>query len=87
MGGGYARESSGYRVVAAEALSLHCGGVAVFYCKAGRFTLELLCLHGPNVASFQVVTVQLRWHVAEDYITPNDASTIEYIVVAISRRP
>ena len=69
-------DSSGYRVVAAEALIPYCSGVAVFCCKSRHFTLESLCLHGPHFASFQVATGKQRWHVAGNYITPKDASTI-----------
>ena len=50
-GGGYTRESGGYRVATMKAPRLHHGGVTVFYCKAGHFTLEEICLHRSNVSS------------------------------------
>ena len=41
-GGLYAREFSGYRVVATEVTSPHHGDIAVFYCEAEHITLETL---------------------------------------------
>ena len=66
---------------------LNCSGVTVFYREAGNFILEALCLHGPNVASFQLATERQRWNVIGYYIAPGNAYTIEDVVVAIRRRP
>ena len=49
--------------------------------------MEALCLLGPNVASFQLVMGRQRWHVMGCYIAPDNASAIEGMVAAISRRP
>ena len=85
--GVFVRESSGYQVAATEAPILHCGRLAVLYPKAEHLSLEALCLHGPNVVSFQMVTGQHQWHVVGCYIAPNYVSTIEKIVASIRRRP
>ena len=69
-----------------EAPSAHRGGVAIFYLEAEHFVIKDLCLHGPNVISFQLVTGRRRWHVGGFYINPSDALTIEYITVAIGNR-
>ena len=87
MGGIYTREWSGYRVAQPEAPSPHCSGIKVFYREVEKSTLEVLCLHGPNVAISQLATGWKRWHVVWCYIYPDDASTIENFVLAISRRP
>ena len=47
---------SRYQGAATEAPSLQCGGVAVLYREADHLSLEALCLRGPNVVSFQLVT-------------------------------
>ena len=38
----YIRESDGYRVVATDAPSQHCGGVAVFYWPSPNFAVEAM---------------------------------------------
>ena len=81
------RDSSGYRVVETEARIPHRDSVAVFYCEAEYLSLEALCLHGPNVISFQLVTGRQWWHVVGCYISPDDASAVEDAAAAIGRRP
>ena len=81
--GVYARELSGFWVMATEALRNHRGGVAIFYRKAENFAAEELFLHGPNAISFQLVTGRRRWHVLGCYISPSNALTIEDIADSI----
>ena len=78
----YMRESIGFQVTTAAALSAHCGGIAVFYRKAENLANEELCIHGPNVISVHMVTGRRRWHIIGRYIFPSDASTIEYIIAS-----
>ena len=85
--GVYTRDSSRYLVAAAKALRPHRGGVVVFYCKTWHLTLEVLCLQGLNVASFQLVTGRQRWHVVGCYIAPGDPLNIDDVIEGISRRP
>ena len=73
-------------MAATEAPISHRSGVTVFYRKVGHFTLEALCLHVPNVVSFQMATGHQRCHVVGCYITTDDESTIEDAVAAISRQ-
>ena len=58
--GVYTRESSGFWVMATEAPSAHCGGVAIFYCKTEHFATKELRLYGPDVIRFQLVTGRRR---------------------------
>ena len=60
IGGGFARESSGYCVAATAAPIPHRGGVVVFYREVQQFSLGALCLYGPNVVNFQPVMGQQR---------------------------
>ena len=83
----YTRESSGYRVLALEVLSAHSGGVAVFYCAAKHFSVEVLQLYDANSVSFQLALGGQRWYIVGCYLSPYDASTIEDVVAAISQRP
>ena len=66
-----------------EAPRAHCGGVAIFYREAEHFAIKDFCLRGLNVISFQLVAGRWRWHAVGCYITPRDASTIEYVAAAI----
>ena len=52
MVGIFVREPSGYFFTATETPISHCGGVAVFYCKAEHFYLDALCLHETIAVSF-----------------------------------
>ena len=73
-------------MVASEAPSAHSSGIAVFYCAAEHFYVEALQLHGANVAIFQIVPGGQRWYIVGCYLVSDNASTIEYVVVAISQR-
>ena len=59
----YNRESAGYRVVATDALSRHCGGVAVFYRPSPNFAEEAVRQFGPNIVGFQLDTGARRWYI------------------------
>ena len=49
--GVYTRRLSGYSAVTMDAPIQHCGGVAVFYCVAPRFSVKALQQFRPNVVS------------------------------------
>ena len=55
-GGIYTCGSDGYSVVATDAPSQYCGGVAVFHWPAPHFVVEVVQKFGPNVIGFQLVT-------------------------------
>ena len=73
--------------MATEALSAHCGGVAIFYREAENLAIKELHLHSPNFISFQMVTGRRRWHIVGCYIQPSDNSTIEGVAAAIRAGP
>ena len=50
----YTRGSAGYNVIATDAPSRHCGGVALFYRSTPHFVVEAVERCGPNVVGFQV---------------------------------
>ena len=52
----YTRDSMGLQVVATAVSRAHCGGVAIFYCKAEHFSIKELRIHSMNVISFQLMT-------------------------------
>ena len=83
----YTKDSSGYRVVASKAPSAHSGGFAIFFRAADHFYVEALRLHVTNVVRFQLALVGQRWYIVGCYLVPDDASTTEDVVVAISQRP
>ena len=49
--GVYAREMSGFWLIAMEELSDHHNGVAIFKRKAEHFAVKELRIHGPNIIS------------------------------------
>ena len=55
MGGIYTWESEGYRVVSDNVTIPHHSGVTVLYHEVDHFAIAVLCLHGPNIASLQLV--------------------------------
>ena len=83
----YTRKSAGYRVVATDAPSRHCGGVALFYRPSSLFAVEEVREYGLNVISFEVATGRRRWYIIGCYLTPNDAQTIERFVTALGDQP
>ena len=72
----YVWESSGFQTMAMETPSAHRIGIAIFYCKAEHFAIKELCLHGPNIISFQLMTGRRRCHVVGCYIARRNDSTI-----------
>ena len=70
-----------------EVPSTHSGGVAVFYRAVKHFSVKALWMYGANVVSFQLVSSGLWWFIMGCYLTPDNASTIEDVVVAIRQHP
>ena len=56
----YTHKSAGYCVVATDAPSRHCGGVALFYRPSPLFEVEAVQEYRPNVLSFEIAT-GARW--------------------------
>ena len=59
----YTCGSAGYSVVATDAPSRHCGGVAIFYRSESHFAVEAVEKFGPNVIGFQLATGEWRWYI------------------------
>ena len=85
--GVYTRGSAGYKVIATDAPSRHCGGVALFYRPTPHFVVESVDRYGPNVMGFQVATGAQRWYIVGAYVSPKDEVTMETVVAAIERKP
>ena len=83
----YNRGSAGYSVVATDALSRHCGGVAIFQWPAPHFAVEAMQQFGQNIIGFQLSTGARRWYIVGCYLAPDDTSTIERVVKALRKRP
>ena len=83
----YTRDSAGYRVVATDVPSRHHGGVALFYRPSPLFAVEAVRQFGPNLLRFQSATGARRWYIIGCYLSPEDTSTIERVVVALNERP
>ena len=82
----YTGESSGFRVVAPETPSAHSGGVAVFYRVAEHFSVDSIHIYGANIANFKLESGGQKWYIVGCYLAPDNASTIDDIIVAISQR-
>ena len=52
----YTRGLAGYSVIATDALSRYCGGVALFYRSGPHFVVEVVEKFLPNVLGFQIAT-------------------------------
>ena len=78
---------TGYSVVATDAPSRHCGGVAIFYRSGPNFAVEAVTKFGPNVIGFQIATGARRWYIVGCYLAPNDTSTMERVVEALRSQP
>ena len=63
--GVYSQETAGFFVIALDALSRHCGGVALFYKELPRLVVESQQQHGPNAIIFQLVTVGKHYNMVE----------------------
>ena len=79
--------SAGYSVVAMDAPSRNCGGVAMFYRPAPHFAAEAVQQFGPNVVSFQLKIGERRRYIMGCYLAPDNTSTIESVVTALKARP
>ena len=60
-------------------------GVAVLFRDAPHFKVEDKQPHGKNATIFKLASGGRRWFISGCYITPDDITTIESIVVAISQ--
>ena len=83
----YTRGSSGYSVIATDALSRHRGGVALFYRSEPHFVVEAVEKFGPNVLGFQLAMGARQWYIVGVYIAPEDTETMERVVEAIWKKP
>ena len=83
----YTCGSDGYSVVATDAPSRQCSGVAIFHRPAPHFAVEAVQKFGPNVISFQVATGVRRWYIVACYLAPDDTSTIERVGEALRELP
>ena len=79
----HTRFSSGYRVLATNAMSHHQGGVALVYKESPYWQGESSVLHGPNVISAMVVSGNSRYGIVGAYIPPNDTTTTIHIAAAL----
>ena len=51
------------------------------------FAVEAVREYGPNVLSFEVATGGKRWYIIGCYLAPDDARTIERVVMALGDQP
>ena len=70
----------------ATVLSLCCG-VSVFYRVPPRFSVKALQQFRTNVVGFQLITRERQCYNVGCYLSPNDASTIECVLVAVGNHP
>ena len=59
----------------------------MFYQTAEYFSVEALRIYSANVISFHLASGGLRWFILGFCLDPDNASTIEDVVAAISQRP
>ena len=83
----YTHQSAGYCVLATDAPSRHCGGVAIFYRLSSLFAVEEVREYGPNVISFEVATGRRRWYIIGCYLAPDDSRTTERVVTELGDQP
>ena len=67
--------------------SAHIGGITVFFHAEKQFSVEVLCLHGTNFVIFYLASGSQWWYIVGYYLAPDDASTIEDVVAAVSKQP
>ena len=79
----YTRGSTGYSVVATDALSRPRGGVVIFHRPAPHFEVEAVRKYWPNLIGFQLATGKRRWYIVGCCLAPDDTSTIERVVEAL----
>ena len=71
-GGIYPRTGFGYSVLAMDAPSRWCGGVALFWRDCMRCAVEEQRVWGPNVVTCQLVTGRGRFYCIGAYCPPSD---------------
>ena len=79
--------SDGYRVVATDVPSQHCGGVTIFHWPAPHFAVEAVQQFGPNIIRFQLATGARRRYIVGCYLSHNDTLMIERVVEAPRELP
>ena len=85
--GFHTRGSDGYRVVATDAPSRHCGRVAVFYQPSPCYVVAAVQQSRPNVIRFPLATGERQWYIIGCYLAPNYTLTIESVVAELKQRP
>ncbi|EJK60561.1 hypothetical protein THAOC_19061 [Thalassiosira oceanica] len=86
----YTKFSSGYRVQASKATSVHQGGVALcFRDDHPDFELEEQRFFGPNVVTFRLITGRAKYYCLGAYIPPSDDTqmTLDDVRAAHAARP
>ena len=83
----YTRHSSGYDVIATNAISAHQGGVVICWRKSDAFEVEETRTWGPNIITTHLVTGQNRCYVVGGYIPPSDLTTLAHIQKAWDQCP
>ena len=73
---------SGYSVVASNAVSVHQGGIALFWRPNKSYEVKDWSVHGPNVLLFVIVMGGTRFYAVGCYIPPNNLNTLATIVQA-----
>ena len=61
--------------------------MSVFYQDAPHFQVKDFQPLEPNMTSFQLDSGGRRWFIVRYYIALDDASTIEYVIMANGQRP
>ena len=69
------RNSSGYQVLATNAVSYHQGGVALVFRSSSYWQVESSVFHGPNVISVMLVSRNKKFEIAGTYAPPSDTTT------------
>ena len=64
-----------------------CCGLSVFYRVPPRFSVKALQKFRTNTVRFQLMTRERQWYIVGCYLSPNDASTIECVLVAVGKLP
>ncbi len=77
----YTRNSSGYKIMATDALSLsvHQGGIALVWREDEVYEMEEVKFSGPHAISFQPRTGVDRYFVMGVYIPPSDLDTLAHV--------
>jgi hypothetical protein len=86
-GGMYTCFSSGYNVLASNAVSVRQEGVALFWKPNKLYEIEEWRVRGPNVITFVVVTGVERYYAVGCYIPPTDLTTLTHVEGAWNKCP